>query len=146
MANTPPQTPLSRVHVNQLELDSSGQAQAVLFVVEYSDTRAVATILLRPVQFLPATPEMFRYELERLAEALQDAAQFASIDILVPSGTAVSTTLVKHDVGNGHMSFLPARFHRRRPRCAISALTRVQSSSAGPPTQHAGGRNAEDRR
>ncbi len=36
MANTPPQTPLSRVHVNQLELDSSGQAQAVLFVVEYS--------------------------------------------------------------------------------------------------------------
>jgi len=34
MGNTPPQTPLSRVHVNQLELDSSGQAQAVLFVVE----------------------------------------------------------------------------------------------------------------
>jgi len=75
MGNTPPQTPLSRVHVNQLELDSSGQAQAVLFVVEYSDTRAVATILLRPVQSLPATPEMFRHELERLAEALQDAAQ-----------------------------------------------------------------------
>jgi hypothetical protein len=63
------------VYINQLNIEPQGEGiTAITLTIVYGDTKAEATILLRPGLSVPQTDAGVRNEIRQLGEALQRAA------------------------------------------------------------------------
>jgi hypothetical protein len=64
------------VYINQLNIEPQAEGiTAITLTVVYGDTKAEATILLRPGHSIPQTDTAIRDQIRQLGEALQDAAR-----------------------------------------------------------------------
>ena len=64
------------VYINQLNIEPhTGGITAITLTAVYGDTKADATILLRPGQSIPETDDSIQDQIRQLGEALQRAAQ-----------------------------------------------------------------------
>jgi hypothetical protein len=64
------------VYINQLNIEPQGEGvTAITLTIVYGDTKAEATILLRPGLSVPQTDAGIRDQIRQLGEALQRAAR-----------------------------------------------------------------------